>query len=214
MSTCPQAPGEGEKTPTAEDRELYFKLYRGDYVPAAMSQEEVKRDISLIAAHRLAACASLQVDLTLAHQIAMAEKDTLIYVPGSWECPKCNFQLTKSIMAVLSGSIVPDLAKAETCPNDGETMQRATWKKDAIRLSDRLCVEIPKLRDTEDRLAAAERELAELRKDKERLDWLETAPVVPFDATPLQGVEPEFQRMRVTRAAIDAAISAPDAPKP
>lgn len=48
-------------------------------------------------------------------------------------------------------------------------------------------------------------EFATLQEDKTRMDWLESAPVVPFDGSPQEGIEPEFSRARVTRKVIDAA---------
>lgn len=40
------------------------------------------------------------------------------------------------------------------------------------------------------------------------MDWLESGKaIVPFDMTPIEGIDAEFQRARVTRALIDAAIA-------
>lgn len=60
------------------------------------------------------------------------------YVPGGWRCAKCGFELTKSLLGVRTGNIAPDMAQhVEPCPNDGEPMERVTWKGDAMRLATR-----------------------------------------------------------------------------
>ncbi len=78
---------------------------------------------------------------TIDLQLQLAEAQAAIYVPGSWRCAKCGFVLTKSILYAKSGGIAPDLGQAEPCPNDGEPMERETWKGDAMRLADR-CIEM------------------------------------------------------------------------
>lgn len=87
-------------------------------------------------------------------QIQLAEAQAAIYVPGSWRCAKCGFALTKSILYAKSGGIAPDLGQAEPCPNDGEPMQRETWKGDAIRLADRCCEMMQRERALSEKFAA------------------------------------------------------------
>jgi hypothetical protein len=54
--------------------------------------------------------------------------------------------------------------------------------------------------------AAIDAETRALRKDEERLDWLETGPVLPMDCSADPNMPIEWQRARLTRAAIDAAM--------
>lgn len=56
------------------------------------------------------------------------------FVPGMWECPKCNFTLTKNILAP-AGVFVDQKPHIEPCPNDGRDMVPLTWKKLADDLS-------------------------------------------------------------------------------
>ncbi len=69
-------------------------------------------------------------------QALLAEEQAAKFVPGCWRCAKCNFELNKSVLYVKSGNIGPDLGKPEACPNDGEPMQRVTWKADAMRVAE------------------------------------------------------------------------------
>lgn len=75
---------------------------------------------------------------TIDLQLQLAEAKAAIYVPGCWRCAKCGFELTKSLLGARTGNIAPDMAQhVEPCPNDGEPMERVTWKGDAMRLADR-----------------------------------------------------------------------------
>lgn len=92
---------------------------------------------------------------TIDLQIQLAEAQAAIYVPGAWRCPKCGFELTKSLLGARTGNIAPDMAQHdEPCPNDGEPMQRVTWKGDAMRLADRACEMMQRERSLSERFAA------------------------------------------------------------
>src|ERR1039458_7853020 len=56
--------------------------------------------------------------------------DALLYKPGSFVCPKCGFVLEVRTISVSTGQIGirKDGEHADPCPNDGETMNRVTWK--------------------------------------------------------------------------------------
>src|ERR1039458_4384560 len=56
--------------------------------------------------------------------------DALLYKPGSFVCPKCGFVLELRTISVSTGQIGirKDGEHADPCPNDGETMNRVTWK--------------------------------------------------------------------------------------
>lgn len=68
----------------------------------------------------------------------IARLATETYVPGSWYCPKCGFELVCSILHFQSGNIGVDRRHPEACPNDGATMQPGTWKRDATKMSERM----------------------------------------------------------------------------
>lgn len=88
-------------------------------------------------------------------QIQLAEAKAAIYVPGGWRCAKCGFELTKSLLGFHSGNIAPDLSQqVEPCPNDGEPMERATWKGDAMRLATRACEIMQRERALSEKFAA------------------------------------------------------------
>jgi predicted RNA-binding Zn-ribbon protein involved in translation (DUF1610 family) len=54
------------------------------------------------------------------------------YVPGEWECPECGFTLQKNFLYAQTGAVgVNDEEVREVCPNDGVTLQRLTWKRQA-----------------------------------------------------------------------------------
>lgn len=53
----------------------------------------------------------------------------LIYVPGHWQCPKCNFYQVNSILH--PNGISADRRMPEQCPNDGTEMIAVTWKQNA-----------------------------------------------------------------------------------
>jgi hypothetical protein len=64
-------------------------------------------------------------------QLQLAEAKASLHVPGSWICRKCGFQQFKNYLYVKSGTIGPDMSRAEPCPNDGEPMFQLTWKEHA-----------------------------------------------------------------------------------
>jgi len=75
----------------------------------------------------------------------IARLAALVYVPGSFYCPKCKFILTKSVLYVRSGTIGVDRHCDEKCPNDGTPMEPVTWESDAKQMAE-LMPELAKLR--------------------------------------------------------------------
>jgi hypothetical protein len=61
-----------------------------------------------------------------------------VYVPGSWFCPRCGFSLTRSVIYAESGSIGIDHRHPDPCPNDGTSLEPATWKRDAMQMAERM----------------------------------------------------------------------------
>lgn len=56
--------------------------------------------------------------------------ETEVYVPGSWQCPKCNFGYTKTNYYTGSGTFQTNTDQPDIrCPNDGETLVPVTWKE-------------------------------------------------------------------------------------
>ena len=57
--------------------------------------------------------------------------DLLLYMPASFVCDKCNFQLEKATILAATGEIGVREGGEEpdNCPNDGDPMRRMTWKE-------------------------------------------------------------------------------------
>lgn len=68
----------------------------------------------------------------------MDDIDALLYKPGSFVCPKCGFVLEQRTISVSTGQIGirKDGEEADPCPNDGETMNRVTWKDAYLESAD------------------------------------------------------------------------------
>jgi len=58
-------------------------------------------------------------------------EEKLIYIPGDWICPTCNYRKHQRLLHAQSGLIGVSLATPDPCPNDGTPLQRLTWKQDA-----------------------------------------------------------------------------------
>jgi hypothetical protein len=72
----------------------------------------------------------------------------LVYVPGSFHCPVCKFQLVKSVLYVKSGTIGVEHHCDEKCPNDGTPMEPVTWESDAKQMAE-VVPELARLRKLE-----------------------------------------------------------------
>lgn len=55
----------------------------------------------------------------------------LVYVPGDWVCPKCGFVQSMRTLHADSGAVGTSPEVPLPCPNDGQYMERLTWKQHA-----------------------------------------------------------------------------------
>lgn len=62
----------------------------------------------------------------------------MVYVPGNWECPQCNFQLVSSVFLASTGQVGVNQQTPAPCPNDGTPMLPRTWEKDARQMAERM----------------------------------------------------------------------------
>jgi hypothetical protein len=69
-----------------------------------------------------------------------------LVVPGKWKCDKCGFELTSTNLYVKTGTVGPNYATPEPCPNDGLPMRALTWKEEA-QLGDALIERLLNQRD-------------------------------------------------------------------
>lgn len=78
----------------------------------------------------------------------IARLASLVYVPGTFKCPKCGFAVVKSVLYVKSGSIGADHHCSEPCPNDGTKLEPVTWESEARQMA-KLMPELARLRNLE-----------------------------------------------------------------
>lgn len=63
---------------------------------------------------------------------AIAELTSKVYIPGTWYCPQCQFQVNKRILYAKSGNVgIDHRNEGEKCPNDGTELLPLTWEQDA-----------------------------------------------------------------------------------
>jgi hypothetical protein len=77
-------------------------------------------------------------------------------MPGFWRCKKCGFGLQLSELHLGDGTITAKVdAEGVVCPNDGEEMERTTWRQMNSELYERclaLMEENATLKEAIDRL--------------------------------------------------------------
>lgn len=78
--------------------------------------------------------------------------EKLVYVPGQWRCPKCDFRLSQMTLYAANGAVGPNDTPGEKCPNCNGPLWRVSAMDD--RNEAFKCAN-----DTFDRLAAAQRAL-------------------------------------------------------
>jgi hypothetical protein len=71
----------------------------------------------------------------LARQLTRSQEsidalEKLVYVPGQWRCPKCNFRLTQSNLYVASGTVGPRDEAGDKCPNCNGPLWRVSAMDD------------------------------------------------------------------------------------
>lgn len=97
---------------------------------------------------------------------------SMIYVPGTWCCPKCTFVLVQSNLNAADGTITARDEPGDRCPNCDSPLWRVSWKDQAKEMG-----------------ARAEQEILRSQETKQRFDFLvgevEKA-LACFDRMPLQ----------------------------
>lgn len=56
----------------------------------------------------------------------------LVYAPGQWRCPKCEFTLMQSNLNALDGTVTARDEAGDKCPNCNSPLWRVSWKDEAI----------------------------------------------------------------------------------
>lgn len=67
-----------------------------------------------------------------------SEKEKNTYVPGVWQCAKCDFRLVQSNLNALDGTVTANDKPGEKCPNCDVPLWRVSWKQDAIEATNRM----------------------------------------------------------------------------
>lgn len=131
-----------------------------------------------------------------------AERDAanaLVYIPGQWRCPKCEFQLTQSNLNAQDGSVTARDDPGDKCPNCNSPLWRVTYReafKDTMKLAEDAITEKTGLR--------AERDAAVAREGVCR-EALEEAPDFGGEATTAFGREyREWQQKQRAALAISS----------
>jgi hypothetical protein len=104
--------------------------------------------------------------------------DALIYVPGVFRCPKCNFRLIQSNLNAQDGTVTPRDAPGDKCPNDGSPMWRVTYR-DELAEAYRICEQqVARAVDAETRASAQDELVERLTKDRDRWQGIAGARLV------------------------------------
>lgn len=100
---------------------------------------------------------------------ALAERDAtierltkLVYVPGLWKCPKCQFSLLQANLNASDGTVTARDQPGDKCPNCTTPLWRVTERDAGNEMIDRA-------EEYLSRATTAERERAEARAEVERL---------------------------------------------
>lgn len=63
------------------------------------------------------------------------EYETLLNIPGTYQCIICHFVLNKRVLSAKTGDIhISKTPIDEPCPNDGQPMVPISWKQEALEL--------------------------------------------------------------------------------
>lgn len=79
----------------------------------------------------------------------------MIYVPGTWCCPKCNFVLVQSNLNAADGTVTARDEPGDKCPNCDSPLWRVSWKDQAKELGARAEQEILRSHRLNEALALA-----------------------------------------------------------
>ncbi|WP_299671762.1 hypothetical protein [uncultured Roseobacter sp.] len=84
-----------------------------------------------------------------------------LFVPGAWQCQKCDFRLMKNILSATTGDVHADTSTPENCANCDVPLWRVTWEADCREAWQHLEEEMEKTR----RLTKVLKEIAYWRRD-------------------------------------------------
>jgi hypothetical protein len=73
----------------------------------------------------------------------------LVYVPGLWQCAKCNFQLVQSNLNVGDGTITARDTPGDKCPNCNGPLWRVAYRdayREMMAAAEAQCMEVLRLR--------------------------------------------------------------------
>ena len=65
----------------------------------------------------------------LAAEATARAEQNIVYVPGHWHCPKCNFTLLQSNLNTADGSVTARDDTGDKCPNCASPLWRVSWKQ-------------------------------------------------------------------------------------
>ena len=88
------------------------------------------------------------------------ELEALVYVPGSWHCPKCKFTLLQSNLNAQDGTVTARDTPGDKCPNCTGPLWRCSWKNDAFEMQERAVEQM-------DRAKAAEARATRLQQERD-----------------------------------------------
>lgn len=91
-------------------------------------------------------------------QARVKELEALVYVPGSWHCPKCKFTLLQSNLNAQDGAITARDTPGDKCPNCNGPLWRCSWKNDAFEMQERAVEQMERAKAAESRALRAEQE--------------------------------------------------------
>lgn len=91
--------------------------------------------------------------------------EALVFVPGQWRCPKCNFTLQQAVMNAQTGEVRAQDKPGEPCPNCDSPLWRSTWKQDAEELANRAVEQAERAQAAEVQVETLATDLAAVREE-------------------------------------------------
>lgn len=90
---------------------------------------------------------------SLFKEVKQLEK--LVYVPGLWRCPKCEFRLIQANLNACDGSVTARDQPGEKCPNCASSLWRVTERDNGNKLIDDAERVVTEVRSAADAAVAA-----------------------------------------------------------
>lgn len=137
--------GDGNMRARATERDFLQKV--NDALPALLDAAEESQTLLRERDAALAECRTRGIELDHARTAGP---------PGLWRCPRCNFVCVRSNLNALDGSITANYEEPDPCPNDGEHLNRVTWREHADDMEARCAEQM-------ERAAQAEKERDDAR---------------------------------------------------